>query len=215
MRLDLFDFELPQELIAQRPAAPRDSACLLDVAADGLHDRTVRDLPQLLQPGDLLVFNDAKVMPARLLGKRRSGGEVEALLIRELGGGRWLCIARPAKRLKIGDPLAFEGLGAAVEGKNEDGSVVLAFDQSGGDFLAALEKGGAVPLPPYIRGGIADPRDRADYQTMFAEIDGSVAAPTPALHFTPELMQPLPAPGVPNPPRPPHVYAPTLHPRRP
>jgi S-adenosylmethionine:tRNA ribosyltransferase-isomerase len=196
MRVDLFDFDLPQDLIAQRPAAPRDSARLLDVAADGLHDRTVRDLPKLLQPGDLLVFNDTRVIPARLLGRRRSGGVVEALLIRDLGGGRWLCFARPAKRLKTGDALAFEGLGATVEGKNADGSVVLAFDRSGGDFLAALEKSGAVPLPPYIRGGVADPRDRADYQTMFAEIDGSVAAPTAGLHFTPELMQAIAAAGV-------------------
>jgi S-adenosylmethionine:tRNA ribosyltransferase-isomerase len=196
MRVDLFDFALPDELIAQRPAVPRDSARLLDVAADGLHDRTVRDLPELLQPGDLLVFNDTRVIPARLLGKRRSGGEVEAFLIRDLGGGRWLCFARPAKRLKAGDALAFVGLGAAVEGKNADGSVVLAFDRSGGDFLVALEKSGAVPLPPYIRGGVADPRDRADYQTMFAEIDGSVAAPTAGLHFTPGLMQALAAEGV-------------------
>jgi S-adenosylmethionine:tRNA ribosyltransferase-isomerase len=156
----------------------------------------VRDLPKLLQPGDLLVFNDTRVIPARLLGRRRSGGVVEALLIRDLGGGRWLCFARPAKRLKTGDALAFEGLGATVEGKNADGSVVLAFDRSGGDFLAALEKSGAVPLPPYIRGGVADPRDRADYQTMFAEIDGSVAAPTAGLHFTPELMQAIAAAGV-------------------
>jgi S-adenosylmethionine:tRNA ribosyltransferase-isomerase len=196
MRVDLFDFDLPQDLIAQRPAAPRDSARLLDVAADGPHDRTVRDLPKLLQPGDLLVFNDTRVIPARLLGRRRSSGEIEALLIRDLGGGRWLCFARPAKRLKTGDALAFEGLGATVEGKNADGSVVLAFDRSGGDFLAALEKSGAVPLPPYIRGGVADPRDRADYQTMFAEIDGSVAAPTAGLHFTPELMQAIAAAGV-------------------
>jgi S-adenosylmethionine:tRNA ribosyltransferase-isomerase len=196
MRVDLFDFALPDELIAQRPAVPRDSARLLDVAADGLHDRTVRDLPELLQPGDLLVFNDTRVIPARLLGKRRSGGEVEAFLIRDLGGGRWLCFARPAKRLKAGDALAFVGLGAAVEGKNADGSVVLAFDRSGGDFLVALEKSGAVPLPPYIRGGVADPRDRTDYQTMFAEIDGSVAAPTAGLHFTPGLMQALAAEGV-------------------
>jgi S-adenosylmethionine:tRNA ribosyltransferase-isomerase len=196
MRVDLFDFDLPQDLIAQRPAAPRDSARLLDVAADGPHDRTVRDLPKLLQPGDLLVFNDTRVIPARLLGRRRSSGEIEALLIRDLGGGRWLCFARPAKRLKTGDALAFEGLGATVGGKNADGSVVLAFDRSGGDFLAALEKSGAVPLPPYIRGGVADPRDRADYQTMFAEIDGSVAAPTAGLHFTPELMQAIAAAGV-------------------
>jgi len=196
MRVDLFDFELRQELIAQRPAAPRDSARLLDVAADGLHDRTVRDLPQLLQPGDLLIFNDTKVIPARLLGTRPTGGKVEVLLIRERGEGEWLCFARPTKRLKEGDALTFTGLGARVQAINDEGSIVLTFDRSGTDFLATLESSGAVPLPPYIRGGVADPRDRTDYQTMFAEIDGSVAAPTAGLHFTPGLMQALTAAGV-------------------
>ncbi len=196
MRVDLFDFELPPDLIAQRPAVPRDSARLLDVAQDGLHDRTVRELPGLLQPGDLLVFNDTKVIPARLIGKRVSGGEVEALLIRDRGGGRWLCFARPAKRLRIGDTLAFRDLAARVEAKHDDGSLTLAFDKRDGAFLAALEQAGAVPLPPYIRGGVADAQDRADYQTMFAAIDGSVAAPTAGLHFTPALMQALEAAGV-------------------
>src|SRR5258708_21684933 len=142
MRVDLFDFDLPDDLIAQRPAVPRDSARLLDVAADGLHDRTVRDLPELLQPGDLLVFNDTKVIPARLIGKRRSGGEVEALLIRDLGGGPWLCFARPAKPPKLGDLLAFNDLEATVEGKQEDGSIVLAFDNADAGFPAAVSKGG-------------------------------------------------------------------------
>jgi S-adenosylmethionine:tRNA ribosyltransferase-isomerase len=196
MRVDQFDFSLPEELIAQRPAVPRDQARLLDVAPDGLHDRVVRDLPNLLQAGDLLVFNDTKVIPARLIGKRPSGGEVEALLIRDRGGGRWLCFARPAKRLKIGDVVAFNELTAKVEAKHDDGSLTLAFDKRDAAFLAALEKAGAVPLPPYIRGGIADARDRADYQTMFAEIDGSVAAPTAGLHFTPELLRALEAAGV-------------------
>jgi S-adenosylmethionine:tRNA ribosyltransferase-isomerase len=196
MRVDLFDFDLPEELIAQRPAVPRDSARLLDVAPDGLHDRTVRDLPKLLQPDDLLVFNDTKVIPARLLGTRPSGGKVEVLLLREQGDGQWLCFARPTKRLKQGDVLSFPQLTARVHAINDEGSIVLAFDRHGADFLAALEKSGAVPLPPYIRGGIADARDRADYQTMFAEIDGSVAAPTAGLHFTPALMQALADAGV-------------------
>src|SRR5260221_6977819 len=143
MRVDLFDFGLPDELIAQRPVSPRDEARLLDVPPKALHDRTLRDLPKLLQPGDLLVFNDTKVIPARLLGRRSSGGEVEALLIRDLGDGHWLCFARPAKRLKIGEALAFNGLNATVEGKNEDGSVALGFDKSGADFRSALEKWGA------------------------------------------------------------------------
>ena len=202
MRVDLFDFDLPQDLIAQRPAHPRDSARLLDVAGDGLHDRSVRDLPGLLYRGDLLVFNDTKVIPARLIGVRladsgRQDVAVEALLIRDLGRGRWLAFARPAKRLRLGDGLSFAGrLDAKVETKNEDGSIVLAFDTTGPAFLAALETGGAVPLPPYIRGGIADARDRADYQTLFARYDGSVAAPTAGLHFTPALMASLAAAGI-------------------
>jgi S-adenosylmethionine:tRNA ribosyltransferase-isomerase len=202
MRVDLFDFDLPQDLIAQRPAHPRDSARLLDVAGDGLHDRSVRDLPGLLRRGDLLVFNDTKVIPARLIGVRlaasgRQDVAVEALLIRDLGRGRWLAFARPAKRLRPGDGLSFAGrLDAKVETKNEDGSIVLAFETTGPAFLAALETGGAVPLPPYIRGGIADARDRADYQTLFARYDGSVAAPTAGLHFTPALMASLAAAGI-------------------
>ncbi len=197
MRVDLFDFELPQDLIAQRPAVPRDSARLLDVGGDGIDDRAVRDLPKLLQPRDLLVFNDTKVIPARLLGTRAGGGKVEALLIRDLGGGHWLSFAKPGKRLRIGDVLSFvAGLVAKVSAKHDDGSVVLAFDNSGAAFLAALETGGAVPLPPYIRGGIADARDRTDYQTLFAERDGSVAAPTAGLHFTPELMTALADAGI-------------------
>ena len=196
MRVDLFDFELPDSLIAQRPAVPRDSARLLEVASDGLHDRTVRDLPKLLRRGDLLVFNDTKVIPARLLGTRPGGGKIEALLIRDLGGGEWLCFARPTKRLKPGDALAFSSLGATVTAKHEDGSIVLAFEHSGPTFLAALESAGVVPLPPYIRGGTADARDRTDYQTLFAKYDGSVAAPTAGLHFTSELMAALADAGI-------------------
>ncbi len=202
MRVDLFDFDLPGELIAQRPVHPRDSARLLDVAPDGLHDRSVRDLPELLRRGDLLVFNDTKVIPARLKGVRKGVGgrqdvAVETLLIRDQGLGRWLSFARPTKRLRIGDGLAFPGgLGATVAAKNEDGSVILAFDVTGAAFLAALEQGGAVPLPPYIRSGVADAQDRADYQTLFARHDGSVAAPTAGLHFTPALMASLAAAGI-------------------
>jgi S-adenosylmethionine:tRNA ribosyltransferase-isomerase len=196
MRVELFDFELPQELIAQRPASPRDSARLLDVTPDGLHDRGVRDLPGLLRRGDLLVFNDTKVIPARLIGTRPGGGKVEALLIRDLGGGQWLSFARPGKRLRIGDTLAFPGLSARVAAKQEDGAIVLGFDKADAAFLTAIEAAGAVPLPPYIRGGTADAQDRADYQTMFARHDGSVAAPTAGLHFTPRLMEDLAAAGI-------------------
>ncbi len=202
MRVDLFDFPLPDDLIAQRPAAPRDSARLLDVASDGLHDRSVRDLPALLRRGDLLVFNDTRVIPARLKGVRdgmsgRQDVAIEALLIRDLGSGRWLSFARPAKRLRPGDALTFAGaLSATVEAKNEDGSIVLTFTKVGSAFLAALDTGGAVPLPPYIRGGLADAQDRTDYQTLFARHDGSVAAPTAGLHFTPGLMTALADAGI-------------------
>ena len=196
MRVDLFDFELPQDLIAQRPVTPRDAARLLDVAPDGLHDRGVRDLPGLLRKGDLLVFNDTKVIPARLLGTRPAGGKVEVLLIRERTPDRWLAFARPTKRLKSGDALAFGKLGAHVAAKHEDGSIDITFDRSGAALRAAFEAEGAVPLSPYIRGGTADARDRADYQTLFARHDGSVAAPTAGLHFTPELMAALTDAGI-------------------
>lgn len=202
MRVDLFDFALPDELIAQRPVSPRDSARLLDVTAAGLGDHLVHELPKLLRPGDLMVFNDTRVIPARLNGIRAGGDgrqdvAIEALLIRDLDDGRWLCFGRPIKRLRIADRISFAGgLQAQVDAINPDGSIVLAFGRSGADFLAALESGGAVPLPPYIRGGIADQRDRADYQTLFARVDGSVAAPTAGLHFTPELMAALAEAGV-------------------
>jgi len=202
MRVDLFDFELPDDLIAQRPVSPRDSARLLDVAPDGLRDLGVRDLPRLLKRGDLMVFNDTKVIPARLKGVRQGDGRrqdvaVEALLIRDLGDSRWLCFARPGKRLRAGDALVFTGgLAAKVDAQNVDGSIVLAFARGGADFLASLEQVGTVPLPPYIRGGVADARDRADYQTLFAKVDGSVAAPTAGLHFTPALMAALAETGV-------------------
>jgi len=191
MRVDLFDFALPEELIAQRPASPRDSARLLDVSPDALHDRTVRDLPGLLQAGDLLVFNDTRVIPARLIGTRPSGGKVEALLIRQRSADRWLAFARPGKRLDVGDRLTFAKLDARVAAKHADGAIDMVFDRSGADLMAAIETAGATPLPPYIRGGTADARDRADYQTLFARVDGSVAAPTAGLHFTPELMAAL------------------------
>jgi len=197
MRVDLFDFDLPRDLIAQRPASPRDSARLLDVAPDGLHDRAVSDLPRLLRPGDLLVFNDTKVIPARLDGRRPSGGRVEALLIRDLGNGSWLAFAKPAKRLKAGDVLTFAAdLVARVASKRNDGALELAFDKSRAEFLRLLEGAGSMPIPPYIRGGVADRRDSADYQTMFARLEGSVAAPTAGLHFTPQLMASLAEAGI-------------------
>jgi len=196
VRVDLFDFDLPEELIAQRPVVPRDAARLLDVETDGLHDRSVRDLPSLLRPGDLLIFNDTKVIPARLIGTRSSGGKVEALLIRQQAADRWLAFAKPGKRLRVGDALAFGPLNGTVAAKHDDGAIDIAFDRRGPELMDAIETAGAVPLPPYIRGGIADAQDRADYQTLFAKIDGSVAAPTAGLHFTLALMEALAAAGV-------------------
>jgi S-adenosylmethionine:tRNA ribosyltransferase-isomerase len=142
------------------------------------------------------VFNDTKVIPARLLGNRTSGGKVEALLIRQQATDRWLAFARPAKRLKLEDALTFGALRGTVAAKHGDGAVEIVFDRSSAELMAAIETEGAVPLPPYIRDGTADARDRADYQTLFAKVDGSVAAPTAGLHFTPDLMAALADAGV-------------------
>jgi S-adenosylmethionine:tRNA ribosyltransferase-isomerase len=208
MRLADFDFELPEAAIALRPASPRDSARLLLVEPGGpLADRVVRDLPDLLQPGDALVFNDTRVIPARLNGERPSrgvgGGDgapvpVEAMLHRRLGPDRWAAFARPAKRLRAGDTIQFDDeLSAQVVEKGEGGEVVLAFDQAGARLDAAIAAQGHMPLPPYIAAKRAeDARDRADYQTVYARADGSVAAPTAGLHFTPELLARLAERGV-------------------
>ncbi len=203
MRTDLFDFELPPERIALRPVAPRDAARLLVVrpgAAAELDDRSVRDLPDLLQPGDALVVNDSKVIPARLHGRRIGRGSepvIEATLHQRLDGSRWRAFVKPAKRLAPGDVVRFgeEGrvcflgqLDATVEAKGEGGEVTLAFAFHGPVLDQAVDERGDMPLPPYIASRRApDERDRADYQTMFAQIDGSVAAPTAGLHFTEAL----------------------------
>jgi len=193
MRLDDFDFELPRRLIAAHPCEPRDAARLLVIpASGGLRDRRMSDLPALLRPGDLLVFNDTKVIPARLVG-RRTAAIVEVTLYSDLGGGAWRAFAKGARRLRIGDRLVFaEGFAADVAEKHPEGDVTLRFDLEGRAFHEALARYGAMPLPPYIkrpRGG--DPRDRADYQTIFARAEGAVAAPTAGLHFTPALLTAL------------------------
>jgi S-adenosylmethionine:tRNA ribosyltransferase-isomerase len=184
-----FDFELPPALIADRPVSPRDAARLL-VVDESLRDMVVRDLPALLREGDVLVYNDTRVLPARLRG-RRGEAKVEATLHKQAALDEWWAFARPAKRLRPGDMVAFaDDLSAEVAGKGEGGEVLLRFDRGGADLIAALERHGEMPLPPYIRREAgADERDRADYQTMFAEIEGAMAAPTAGLHFTPELMQ--------------------------
>jgi S-adenosylmethionine:tRNA ribosyltransferase-isomerase len=191
MRVDLFDFDLPPDRIAQRPASPRDAARLLHVGSDGLTDCGVRDLPNLLRAGDLLVFNDTKVIPARLAGTRGEA-KVSVTLHQILSADSWRVFAKPGKRLRVGDRVIFAAdFSATVLDKAPTGDIVLRFDREGADLFAALHTHGAMPLPPYIRGGVADNRDDADYQTLFAKEEGAVAAPTAALHFTPELMAAL------------------------
>ena len=210
MRVDDFDFELPEELIALRPVAPRDSARLLVVRPDGepcFADRHVGDLPDLLQPGDALVFNDTRVIPARLHGRReREGGEgasIEATLHQRLDGSRWKAFVRPAKRVKRGDVIRFGGQGeacylatldATVEDKGEEGEVTLAFHFTGPILDENIAQYGEMPLPPYIAHRRAvDEQDRTDYQTVYARIEGAVAAPTAGLHFTKDLIEVLQA----------------------
>ena len=197
MKVDLFDFELPQELIALRPAVPRDAARLLEVrGGESFADRTVRDLPNLLEPGDVLVFNDTRVIPAQLTGKRGEA-TIGATLHKRVDLRRWQAFVKNAKRLREGDTVDFgAGVTAIAEVRAEDGSWTLAFE---GDepVEVLLERAGTMPLPPYIAGKRpTDARDREDYQTMFAREDGAVAAPTAALHFTPELLAALDERGV-------------------
>lgn len=202
MHLEDFDFDLPRELIADHPAEPRDAARLLVVPAEGdFEDRHVRDLPDLLRSGDLLVSNDTKVIPARLVG-RRGAAAIEITLAHDLGGGMWQAYAKGARRLRVGDRITFaDDFAAAVIAKEADGPVVLCFDREGETFNAALARHGAMPLPPYIkrprsRFPAGDPRDREHYQTIFARRPGAVAAPTAGLHFTPALVERLTASGI-------------------
>jgi S-adenosylmethionine:tRNA ribosyltransferase-isomerase len=196
MRVDLFDFELPPDRIAQRPVSPRDAARLLRVGPDGLADHIVRDLPRLLEPGDLMVFNDTRVIPARLAG-RRGEASISVTLHQNLSADTWRVFAKPAKRLRAGDTVTFTAdFMADVVERRPEGDVVLRFDRTGADLMAMLQAHGAMPLPPYIRGGIADARDADDYQTLFARKEGAVAAPTAALHFTPGVMDALAERGI-------------------
>ncbi len=203
LRTEAFDYELPERLIAQAPARPRDSARLLVVRADGLEDRGVADLPALLDPGDVLVVNDTRVIPARLHG-RRGEARVEIMLNRAEGapGGDvlWQALVKNARRLRPGDTVAIdgaEGCTARVVERQEGGAVLLDFGPDQAALAAALEKAGEVPLPPYIHRE-AGPRaeDAADYQTIFAQRPGAVAAPTASLHFTDRLLAALDARGV-------------------
>ena len=209
MLISDFDFELPPERIALRPAVPRESAKLL-VVGDELSDFTVADLPSQLRAGDVLVFNNTKVIPAALSGVRLGRGDatpkIEALLHMRIDGSRWKAFAKPGKKLRVGDRLRFgaEGkvcaagdLDATVESKGEAGEITLAFDFSGPILDDAILAVGRMPLPPYIEGKRAtDARDISDYQTIFAQHSGAVAAPTAGLHFTHALMKSLQTHGI-------------------
>jgi len=218
-----FDFDLPDDCIALRPAEPRDSARLLVVKDGALDDRIVRDLPDFLQPGDALVFNDTRVIPARLSGMRQRVGpegetltvEVEATLHHRDAPDVWSAFMKPGKRIKPGDRIHFGRnndaacelgrLDATVKAKNEDGLITLRFDLAGPALDDAIRDVGVMPLPPYIAAKRPeDDRDLKDYQTVFATYDGSVAAPTAGLHFTPALLEAIRARGV-------STHAVTLH----
>jgi len=222
MRVDTFDFELPQERIALRPAEPRDSARMLVVRPESqpeFEDAGVAALADRLAPGDALVVNDARVIPGRLFGVRARGeavARIEATLHKRVAADRWRAFVRPAKKLAVGERIRFgesgEGracllgtLDARVMEKGEDGEVVLAFDFSGPFLDEAIDRLGTTPLPPYISSRRAeDQRDGADYQTMFAKVPGAVAAPTAGLHFTPDLVGALKRRGI-------SVHTVTLH----
>ncbi len=197
MRVDLFDFALPPERIAQTPARPRDAARLLRVPRDGpFVEARVRDLPEFLAPGDLLVVNDTRVLPVRFTA-RRGAATVELTLVKPLDRRRWTALARGARRLRPGDRVILaEGLEAEVEGRDEAGEVRLRFALEGEALLEAVRRSGAMPLPPYVRRAEPLAADRLDYQTLFAEREGSIAAPTAGLHFTPALVAALEAAGI-------------------
>jgi S-adenosylmethionine:tRNA ribosyltransferase-isomerase len=213
MRVDLFDFDLPDERIALRPAEPRDSARLLVVEPNAAHllsDYHVSDLPSYLRAGDAIVFNDTKVIPAQLEGIRHREGapgqQVSATLHMRAAPDRWKAFAKPGKRIKVGDRIEFGhgenvcmlgSLQATVEEKGEAGEITLLFDLSGPALDEAIAAVGHIPLPPYIAAKRPeDERDRADYQTIYAREEGAVAAPTAGLHFTPDLLAKLDAMGV-------------------
>lgn len=205
MRVDLFDFDLPESAIALRPASPRDSARLLVVKpGEPLVDRGVRDLVSYLRPGDVMVFNDTRVIPAQLEGERRRADSivaVSATLHMRMAPDAWLAFVKPGKRCKTGDRLVFAGQGTVLEAtvgeKRPGGDILLTFDQSGPALDQALAAVGHIPLPPYIASKRReDAKDRIDYQTLYAREEGAVAAPTAGLHFTEDLFDALDAAGI-------------------
>ena len=204
MKLSDFDFDLPDDLIATRPAVPRSSARLLVAEGDRLHDRVVTDLVDWLRPGDRLVLNDTAVIPARLMGRRfRTGPEgetsakIEVTLLEPRADGTWAALLKPLKKVRTGEAIVFsKALSAELTG-TEDGQGILRFNLTGHDFDAALAEAGQMPLPPYIAAQrAADEQDKTDYQTVFAEHPGAVAAPTASLHFDQPLLDRLAARGV-------------------
>lgn len=204
MKLSDFDFELPEALIATRPASPRTSARLLVATGDDLHDLSVSDLPRILRAGDRLVLNDTKVIPARLFGLRHRDSaqgavkaKIEVTLLEPQADGNWMALVKPLKKIKIGEDVIFsDDLSARLIDK-VDGTATLQFNLMGDDFDAALAQAGAMPLPPYIAAKRpADDRDKHDYQTVFARHKGAVAAPTASLHFDTELLAEIAAIGV-------------------
>lgn len=197
MRVADFDFSLPKDLIAQRPAVPRESARLLRVDRDRLGDHHVADLPELIEPDDLLVFNDTRVLPARLTAKRGEA-RVELTLHQPIDGQSWRAFAKPAKKCRLGDRLTIgPGFEADVIERGDYGEIALRFSIQGKILIDALKRFGRMPLPPYIkRSKTKDEADERDYQTLFAERDGAVAAPTASLHFTEALMERLAERGI-------------------
>ncbi len=199
MRLSDFDYALPEELVAQEPVSPRDASRLLVLRPEGPPEhRRFAELDALLAPGDLLVFNDTKVIPARLVGRKESGGKVEILLCEPLAGGlgrRWRAMGQASKPIRAGAVLAFDGLSARVIEVEGEGFYVVELDREGEALEAALARAGRIPLPPYIRRE-PDARDRDRYQTIWARAPGSAAAPTAGLHFTEALLSRLEARGV-------------------
>ncbi len=190
-----FSYELEEGRIAQRPVVPYHAAKLLvvDRKTARLREKTFESFPELVSERDLVVFNNTKVIPARLFGEiQRSGVKVEVFLLEEREDNRWLCLGRPLKRFKGGDVVEFgETLTATLLEKTEAGEALMEFSTSSGSVLEKIHNIGLMPVPPYIRKGISDEQDRTDYQTSFAQVDGSIAAPTASLHFTPELMSKL------------------------
>ncbi len=199
MKLSDFDFPLPEELIAQAPVTPRDASRLLVVPPDAPSRHAgFADLPDLLEPGDLLVFNDTKVIPARLVGRKPTGGRVELLLCEPLEGGlgrRWRAMGQASKPIRAGVALEFDGLAARVDAVEGEGFYAVTLDREGAALEAALARAGLIPLPPYVRRD-PSPEDAIRYQTVFARAPGSAAAPTAGLHFTEPLLARIAARGV-------------------